>query len=336
MPEPAVAQLPTTAQRPRRRLSRRALADGLGVVIPIIGFAFGLHIYGNELLLVYMMGYVALAQGINVIYGFTGYLPFGYFGLFGAGAYASGLAIIHLHLPALAGVVVGGLGAVIIGLLLIPLFRLRGAYFAIATLAAALALADIVANPALTSVTNGPDGLNLATVYSSGQFYVASIVLVGLSLIVVVWLRNSRFGLTLQAIRDEPYSASMVGVNVPMRRAVAWLIACAIAGMAGALYGWASSLFYPTAVFDVTTTVLALVFALFGGVGTLWGPTIGAVVLYALYAIIGVSDPQAFQLIYGLAIVVLVLFAPRGLAGILTTARGLLARHAKELPDAAA
>lgn len=154
MPEHFASRV-DTSRRPR------LLNEALGVLVPVVGFSFALHVDNNELLLVYMMGYVAMAQGINVIYGFTGYLPFGYFGLFGAGAYAFGIGVTHLHWPAFADLALGGVGAVAIGVVLIPLFRLRGAYFAIATLAAALALGDIVANPALTSLTNGPDGLNL-------------------------------------------------------------------------------------------------------------------------------------------------------------------------------
>jgi len=330
LPEHSASRV-DTSRRPR------LLNEALGVLVPVVGFSLALHVDNNELLLVYMMGYVAMAQGINVIYGFTGYLPFGYFGLFGAGAYAFGIGVTHLHWPAFADLALGGVGAVAIGVVLIPLFRLRGAYFAIATLAAALALGDIVANPALTSLTNGPDGLNLGSVYNSGEFYVSSVVLVAVSLLAVVWLRNSRFGLSLRAIRDDPYAASMMGINVPLRRAVAWLIAAALAGFAGALYAWATSFFYPTAVFDVTITVLALVFALFGGVGTLWGPTLGAIVLYSLYDIVGVTDPQAFQLIYGLAIAMLVLFAPRGLAGIAAGIRNLwLRRQEREVNRATA
>jgi branched-chain amino acid transport system permease protein len=133
---------------------------------------------------------------------------------------------------------------------------------------------------------------------------------------VVYYLRHSRFGLSLQAIRDDAYSAAMAGVNVVRYRSAAWLIAAALAGMAGAVFGWATSVFYPTAVFDASISVFAIVFALFGGTGSLWGPTIGAVLLYALYSAIGISNPQFFELIYGLVIILLVLFVPRGLAGL--------------------
>jgi len=326
---PAAGEVAPTPPRGRTGglvgvLRDRAKAfDLAGIVLPVLLFSFALHIYNNELLLVYMMVYVVLAQSINISYGFTGYLPFGLFGIFGVGAYAGALSTLHLHVPALVGVLFGGLGGVVIGLIFMPLFRLRGAYFAIATLAGAEAVADIVANPSLVKVTNGPYGINLAAYYSSGQFYVSAVVLVGLTLVVVYYLRHSRFGLSLQAIRDDAYSAAMAGVNVVRYRSIAWLLAAALAGMAGAVFGWATSVFYPTAVFDASISVFAIVFALFGGTGSLWGPTVGAVVLYALYSAIGISNPQFFELIYGLVIILLILFVPRGFAGL---GRSLLER----------
>ena len=301
----------------KRFLTNRSIVwDLLGIVIPIMFFSIAPRFYSNELLLTYMMVYVVMAQGINISYGFTGYLPFGYFGFFGAGAYAGSLAILDLHMPALLGVLVGGVGGLIVGSLLLPLFRLRGAYFAIGSLAAAQALADIVSNPSLTSITNGPYGINLASVYSSGAIYVSSIVLVGLVLVVVFYLRHSRFGLSLRAIKEDAYSASMSGVNVVKQRSIAWILAATVAGMAGAIFGWATTVFYPTAVFDTSISVIAIVFALFGGTGSLWGPTLGAIVLYTLYTAVGISNPQYFQLIYGLIIVILILFAPKGLVGL--------------------
>ncbi len=306
-----------SVEKPAAGVFRRKtlLLDLLAVAVPVVGFAFGINIFANELLLVYMMVYVALAHGINISYGFTGYLPFGYFGFFGAGAYGATLAILDLHVPALIGMLFGGVAGVLFGLLLLPLFRLRGAYFAIATLAAGEAIADIVANPSLQSVTNGPYGENLASVYSSGQIYVAALVFMALALLAVVLVKNSRFGLALRAIKESEYSAAMAGVNVVRMRSLAWVIAAAIAGVGGAIFGWATTVFYPSAVFDSAISVFAIVFALFGGTGSVWGPTLGTVLLYGLYSAVGLSSPQYFQLIYGLAIVVLVLFAPRGLVG---------------------
>ncbi len=313
--------------RLRRAVEPRArLSDLAAVVVPLVGFALALKIYSNELLVIYMMVYVVMTQGINLTYGFTGYLPFGYFGFFGAGAYVGSLAILDLHIPAVLGVLAGGIGGLVFGSLLVPLFRLRGAYFAIGTLAAGLALLSVVSDPSLTSITNGPYGLNLASVYSSGQTYVSAVVLVGIALVAVYITRNSRFGLSLRAMKQDAYSASMAGVNVVKMRTIAWLVAASLAGGAGAIYAWATTVFYPSAVFDPTISVLAIVFAIFGGVESLWGPTIGAILLYAIYAIIGVSNPQYFELIYGLIVVILVLFAPTGLVGL---AKAAMSRFAK-------
>jgi branched-chain amino acid transport system permease protein len=306
-----------------KRLRKRTVGDLAALVIPIVGFAVAPFIYSNQLFLVYLMAYVVLAQGINVSYGFTGYLPFGYFGFFGAGAYAFAIAVTHFHVDALLGLLIGGIGGLLVGAIFMPLFRLNGAYFAIATLAGAEALADLISNPSLVKITNGPYGENLASVYSSGQIYVAAVVVLALALLAVFAIRHSRFGLSLLAIREDQYSAQMVGINVVRDRSLAWLAAALLAGLAGAVFGWATTVFYPSAVLDPSISVFAIVFALFGGVGSIWGPTIGAVLLYGLYEVVGVSDPQFFQLIFGAIIILLILFVPGGLG---SAARSLFGR----------
>lgn len=119
--------------------------------------------------------------------------------------------------------------------------------------------------------------------------------------------------MSLRAIRADPLSARMAGVNVVRTRTYAWLISAGLAGLAGGIYGWAVSVFYPDAVFDLSISVFAIVFALFGGVGTVLGPLLGTVVLFGVYNAIGISQPQYFQLIYGVLIVLIVLFLPNGL-----------------------
>jgi branched-chain amino acid transport system permease protein len=299
---------------PRRPL--QWAADLAWVVVPTLAFAFAGHVESNTLLLVNIMVYVVLAQGINVIYGFTGYLPFGYVGFFGAGAYGTYVAVAHLGLGAIPGVLFGGAAAVLVAILLIPLLRLQGAYFSIASLAAALALDALISNPSLTSVTNGAYGAQLSSIYSTGGSYYAAVVLVALAMLIVLVLRRSRFGLALRAVRADSVSAGMAGVNVVATRTAAWLVSALLAGLAGAVYAWAISVFYPDAVFDTTISLFAIVFALFGGVGTLGGPLIGAVALYAIYNQVGIAQPQYFQLIYGALIVAFALFLPGGLAAV--------------------
>lgn len=301
-------------------LKRRNLKDLLAVVVPVVIFSLAPHFYSNEILLISIMIYVALAEGVNIIYGFTGYLPFGYVGFYGVGAYATSLAILDFNLPPEVSIIVGGAISALVALVLMPLLRLKGSYFAIATLAAAEALYAIIGNPSLKSITQGPYGINIGSVYSSGGSYVVAVVLLGLSILTVIAVKRSKLGLALRAIKNDPVSASLSGVNVVVERTKAWLISAAIAGLAGGVFAWTITIFYPSAVFDISISVFAIVFALFGGVGTTMGPVIGAVVLYGLYSYVGVTQPQYFQLIFGAIIVVFVLFVPKGIVGLLGTA----------------
>jgi branched-chain amino acid transport system permease protein len=294
----------------------------LFIVVPVIAaFAVLPSVYDNHLLLFNFVIFLALAQGVNIIYGFTGYLPFGYVGFFGAGAYGFAIMVMHLQAPAIVAVLAAGVVALLLGLLLTPLLRLSGAYFSIANLAAALAVLHFVANPALESITRGPYGVSLTGTFNPTMAYVVALVLLAGTLGVVVFLKNSSFGLALQAVREDPVSAAMAGVPVVRMRVIAWLIAALIAGFAGGAFAWYVSVFYPDNVFSSEFSIFAIVFALFGGVATILGPIVGVIILYGVYNLIGFTTPQYFQLIYGLLIMGLVLFLPAGLAS-LATRRG--------------
>lgn len=296
----------------------RIIRHVLLILVPVVAaFAILPSIYSNHLLLFNFMIFIMLAQGVNVIYGFTGYLPFGYVGFFGAGAYGFSLMVIHLQAPPLLALPVGAGAAVVLGLLLTPLFRLSGAYFSIANLAAALAVLQVVSNPNLESITKGPYGISLSGVFNPTLAYGTALAVLAATLGLVIYLRNSRFGMALQAIREDPISASMAGINVVRERIIAWLLSALIAGLAGGVFAWYVSVFYPETVFSGEFTIFAIVFALFGGNATVTGPILGVVILYGLYNAVGISTPQYFQLIYGALIMGLVLFLPNGLVSLL-------------------
>lgn len=296
----------------------RAARHALVAVVPLVLAAVLLpKVYGNQLLLFNFVVFLTLAQGVNVIYGFTGYLPFGYVGFFGAGAYGFSLCVMHAHLPPVAALAAGMLAAAVLALLLSPLLRLSGAYFAIANLAASLALYQVVSNPNLTDITKGPYGISLSGVYQPALSYGIAVAIMTATLGVGVYLRNSRFGLALQAIREDPVSAAMAGVDVVRFRTLAWLVAAIVAGLIGGDFAWYVSVFYPDTVFSPEFSIFAIVFALFGGVATVSGPILGVLILYGIYNAIGISTPQYFQLIYGLLIMLLVLFLPNGLVSLL-------------------
>ncbi|HZR87607.1 MAG TPA: branched-chain amino acid ABC transporter permease [Bradyrhizobium sp.] len=299
-----------------------ALRHTLFILVPLlIVLAVLPRVYENHLLLFNFVIFLILAQGVNIIYGFTGYLPFGYVGFFGAGAYGFAIMVMHLHAPAVVAVLVAGLVGVALGLLLTPLLRLSGAYFAIANLAASLAVLHLVANPALEGITKGPYGVSLTGTFNPDSAYIAALVVLALTLAGVVYLKNSSFGLALQAVREDAVSAGMSGVSVVKMRVIAWLVSALVAGLAGGIYAWYVSVFYPDNVFSGDFSIFAIVFALFGGVATITGPILGVIILYGIYNVIGFTTPQYFQLIYGLLIMGLVLFLPAGLVS-LATRRG--------------
>jgi branched-chain amino acid transport system permease protein len=294
------------------------LKHTLFILVPVVAALAALpSVYSNHLLLFNFIVFMALAQGVNIIYGFTGYLPFGYVGFFGAGAYGFSLVVMHLHASPFLALGGGALAAVLLGLLLTPLFRLSGAYFSIANLAASLAVLQIVSNPALEDITKGPYGVSLSGVFNPDLAYGVALAILAATLLLVIYLKNSRFGMALQAIREDSISAAMAGINVVRERVIAWLLSALIAGLVGGVFAWYISVFYPETVFSGEVSIFAIVFALFGGTATIVGPILGVVILYGIYNAIGISTPQYFQLIYGLLIMGLVLFLPTGLVSLL-------------------
>ncbi|GHE06114.1 amino acid ABC transporter [Defluviimonas sp. 20V17] len=297
---------------------KRARAGVITAAVLALVFGFAPTLYNNSSLLFMMMTYIVLAQGLNLLYGFTGYLPFGYVGFFGTGAYATALLVMKLHLPIALAIAAGPVASMVVAVVLGPLLRLSGAYFSIANLAASQILFIVIGNPNMQDITGGPYGVKIDQVYNPTASYAAMVMLVVGVTLIATFFRRSRFGQGLKAMADDPVSAEMSAIPVVRMRLLAWLTSAAVAGLAGALYAWNLSVFYPDAVFTLEISVFAIVFALFGGVGTVLGPIIGAGLLYALYNAIGISEPQYFQLIYGVLIVGLVMFLPEGILSLLT------------------
>jgi len=310
--------VPDTAAEARRRLIRRVVLDTSIAAAVVIFMGVVRGFYSNELMLFNFVVFLALAQGLNIIYGFTGYLPFGYVGFYGAGAYGFSLVVMHLHVPALLGMAAAAGAALVLAVILLPLLRLSGAYFAIASMAAAQAVYEVVANPDLEDITKGPYGVSLSDVFAPAFSYYVALAILAFALLLVVWLRNSRFGMSLQAIRDDSVSAAMAGVSVVRGRTIAWLLSALVAGLVGGVFAWHISVFYPDTAFDLSVSIFATVFLLFGGATTLSGPLLGVFILYGIYNVIGIAVPQYFQFTYGALIVLLVLFLPNGLVSLLT------------------
>ncbi len=291
---------------------------GVAVFLAMIGLQ-QLVEPGTQRLLSAVFLFVALAQGWNIIGGYTGYASFGQVAFFGLGAYTVAVLMNNYHvsfwfaMP--AAILVGVAFAVGIGL---PLLRLRGHYFAIATLGAAEGCREVITN--LTSVTGGGLGITIPTFgdqaptayFGKPGFYLAFLILAAASVVIAALLARSRFGYAMVAVHQDEDAAGGVGINTTRVKVAAFAVSAAIVACAGAFYAFQQIAFYPADVFDSNFTVLMVIMVVIGGSGSVLGPLVGAVALELLAQTLRVSLGMYNQLIFGAIIVVVVVFFPQG------------------------
>lgn len=303
-------------------MRKRTYIDLIICLALFIAFLIMPNIYTDLTFLFMMVMYIILSQGVNLLYGMTGYMPFGYVGFFGTGAYGFGIALQHFHFSIPFAMVTAIIFTLIIGVILSPLLRLSGAYFAIGNLATSQIIYGVVSNSSLANVTGAGEGMNISKYFNQNACYYLLLFIFLAVMILMIWVKRSKFGLSLQAMHDDQVSAAMSGVNVVRTRMIVWLLSATIAGLTGATYGWFSSFFYPDSVFAMSIGIFSIVFMLFGGQGSIYGPIVGTIILYGVYHFMGISTPQYFQLAYGILIIVLVMFLPNGVVSLFTRRRG--------------
>jgi branched-chain amino acid transport system permease protein len=295
---------------------KRALLGALVVVLvalalyPLHGTGYGVR----TVLQVFM--WVALAQSWNLISGLTGYVSFGHVAFFGMGAYTAGILIGKLGwawpVACLAGGVMAMVLAVVIGW---PCLRLKGPYFAIAMLGLNEVLRVIVSY--YEGLTGGGNGLSLPTLHASVPIYYA-MGLVALAVTALTYLIiTSRFGLRLMTIREDELAAEAMGIDTFRHKLYAFLLSAVGPGIVGGLAARDQGYIEPLSVFPLITTITMIVMVLFGGKGTIWGPVLGAVVLFTLQELVWARFIYLHQLLFGAIIVAVVLLMPRGILGVL-------------------
>jgi len=257
----------------------------------------------------------------NMLSGYTGLISFGHASFFGLGAFATVLAQRYwgvspwIMLFVSAGI--GALAGVLIGL---PTFRLRGHYFALSMLAYPIAVLYVfqwLGYPEIT-VPRVLDHPALYMQFSDGRAYTV-IALAMLAGVVVItrWVERSRFGMALIAIKQNEAAAEAAGIDTFAWKLRAIALSGAIAGMVGSFYAVVILVITPQSVFGMLVSAQALTVAMFGGVGTVWGPIIGAAFLIPiaeiLHAELGSYLPGIQGVVYGVAIIALIVLAPEGM-----------------------
>jgi branched-chain amino acid transport system permease protein len=292
-----------------------AAATILIALVPVFGSAVLIQ-YGINALI-----FATLAQSWNIIGGYTGYASFGNSVFFGLGAYGTAIAMTQFGLPFWAGLPLGAVLGVLCAFLLgLPVLRLRGHYFAIATLGLSLAVAAVVSN---LEIAGANIGLILPLTRADGMFFELALALLVACVLCVWWISRSRFGMGLIAIREDEDAAASMGINTTLYKTAALMLAALFTSIAGGIYAYWITFIDPASAFDPTLNVRMVIMAMFGGPGTVLGPVAGALVLSAVYEVLANWISTAAALLFGLVIVLSVIFMPRGLFALI----GGIRRH---------
>jgi branched-chain amino acid transport system permease protein len=256
--------------------------------------------------------FAVFAASWDLLCGFTGQMNFGHALFFGVGAYGAALLNIHFHLPAWAGIPLGALGAVFTGLLVgIPCLRLRGTYLALTTLAFPIILLGLVfALPDATGGELGLSGLSRLTSARIGDYY--TVVLVMLVSCFFMWkITDSNTGIIFHAIREDELAVRASGINTTRYKLLAFSLSGFFAGISGGLYAHFMRIAGPSTL-EVSMSFTVVIWAVFGGIVTIYGPVGGVFVLFPLLEFLRFW-PEYRTLAFAVFILLILLYMPEGL-----------------------
>src|SRR6202040_2816451 len=302
----------------------RLRRDGIALaVVTVVYLAISVRVTNPyyQLILTLVPIWALFGVSWNILSGYGGQLSFGHASFFGIGAYAVTLSVIYWGLSPWLGIplgmVIGGLAAIAIGF---PTFRLRGHYFALSMLAYPLAILYVMQYLGFQEVSmpmHRENGLRFME-FSEPRVYtlIAVLLLVG-GVVVSLIIENSRFGLALLAIRQNELAAEAAGINARLWKMRSLVVSGMMGAAAGGFYARVLLVVTPDSVFGMLVSAQAVVVTLFGGVASVWGPVIGAAILVPLAAAVqaelGTYLPGIQGVVYGIAIIAIMLLSPDGL-----------------------
>lgn len=311
-----------------RRYPKRLLL--IAQVIAIFVIAIGIALiptidersFNLQRITFFLLWYAILASSWNIIGGYAGQTSFGHAAFLGMGAYVTGILWSQGGWNPLIALPVGGLVAagyaVLVG---VPTLRLRGPFFAIATIGVGEATRLFFVNfddIFGVTLTRGVTGLSLP-IFDPISVHYATVVLFVVTMLTTMWIRAGRFGLGLFAINMDRDAAETVGVPTARLQVLALAVSAFFAASAGGLYAMRQQFLDPASMFGFDKSIALVLMPVVGGLGTVWGPVFGAVLYSAVQDQISsiVRNPYLPALIYGVLLIVIVMFEPLGIAGLL-------------------
>jgi branched-chain amino acid transport system permease protein len=306
--------------------SRGTLAAlGLGAVaLAVLPFAVDSPAHMNLVILMLMAAQLGVAW--NILGGYAGQVSFGHAAFFGLGAYTSTTLLLNFGINPWLGAGIGaGVSAGLSLLIGWPCFRLKGHYFAMATIAVAEIIQTLFTNwefaGAAVGLTIPMDRQGWAALVFAGKtpYYYLALALLVLSLLVAWSIERSRLGYYFRAIKDEPDAARSLGVSLTRYKLLALAISAALAALGGSLYAQKELYIDPGSVLHTGLSIKMALVAILGGVGTLFGPAVGAVMLTAIEegsrALLGGSGRGTDLIVYAAIIIAIAVYQPKGLLG---------------------
>ncbi|MBI4588166.1 MAG: branched-chain amino acid ABC transporter permease [Candidatus Rokubacteria bacterium] len=305
------------------------IASGL-LLLMLLAFPFAFPLPHPRHVMIMIFLYAMLAQAWNILAGYCGQISLGHAIFFGLGAYTSTVLVRQAAISPWIGMVAGAAVAVIVSQVIgFPVFRLRGHYFAIATIALGEIIQTLFINWDWAGGARGlfvpikrPDSvLHLQFHTSKQSYYFIALGLLALAFLLTWRLERSRAGYYFRAIREDQEVAASLGINVARYKQLAMGISAGLTALGGTFYAQYILFIDPESVFPLSLSILICLVAVLGGVGTLWGPLLGAAVLVPLSEgtriLLGGGGKALDLLIYGGLIVVISVAQPGGLIALL-------------------
>jgi len=299
--------------------SRKVLVLSAVVVLLLLIFPLSVGTEHTINLVISLFIVVILAQAWNILAGYAGQISLGNAAFFGMGALAFHCLAWRWGLPLFLALPVAGISAVLLASLIgIPALRLKGAYFAIGTLALAEVLRITVGNVFPKTVYIPTEHIGS---YSLMSRYYLALLLVILTQVVAFFMVTSKTGLAMRALRDDDEAADSSGVNPFKYKYLALVYSSFFSGLAGGIFAYYQISILPTSLFGPQWTFEPLVAASVGGAGTLLGPVIGSVFLILVMELFALTLGKTYLIIFGAMFVCVVLFCPAGLVELSRWAR---------------